>query len=401
MPGITAHQGENNRDQVIIRGNSSSADFFVNGVRDDAQYYRDLYNLERIEALKGPNALVFGRGGAGGVINRVTKEAGFTPLRELSLQGGAFNHKRAAVDLDQPLGGKAAFRLNAMYENSNSFRDRVGVERTGVAPTLTIAANSATRLRIDYEHFLDHRVADRGIPSFRGRPADVDPTTFFGNPDDSRVRARVHLGGASIAHQASSWSLENHSLIGDYDRYYRNYVPGAVTSDQTQVLLSAYSNATHRRNVFNQTDLVRRLATGRLRHTVVVGAELGHQATDNLRHTGYFNNTATSILAPYSSPTTNVPVAFRQSATDADNRVRTLVAAVYIQAQIVASRFLQFIAGVRLNRFDLAYHNHRSREDLGRVDTFAAPRAGVVFKPATALSIYASYGVSQLPSAGD
>ena len=75
VPGIGVHQGENNRDQVIIRGNSSSADFFVDGVRDDVQYYRDLYNLDRVEALKGPNAMIFGRGGGGGVVNRVTKEA--------------------------------------------------------------------------------------------------------------------------------------------------------------------------------------------------------------------------------------------------------------------------------------------------------------------------------------
>ena len=87
MPGITAHQGENNRDQIIIRGNSSSADFFVNGVRDDVQYYRDLYNLDRVEALKGPNAMIFGRGGGGGVVNRVIKEAGFQPLRESDVAG--------------------------------------------------------------------------------------------------------------------------------------------------------------------------------------------------------------------------------------------------------------------------------------------------------------------------
>src|SRR5256885_13198489 len=87
VPGIAAHQGENNRDQIIIRGQSSSADFFVNGVRDDVQYYRDLYNLDRIEILRGPNALVFGRGGGGGVINRVTKEAALTSAYEFSLQG--------------------------------------------------------------------------------------------------------------------------------------------------------------------------------------------------------------------------------------------------------------------------------------------------------------------------
>ena len=102
VPGITAHQGENNRDQLILRGNSTSADFFLNGVRDDVQYYRDLYNVDRIEALKGPNSMTFGRGGGGGVVNRVTKEAGFSPLREFTFQGGSFQNKRVTTDFDQP-----------------------------------------------------------------------------------------------------------------------------------------------------------------------------------------------------------------------------------------------------------------------------------------------------------
>ena len=98
VPGVSVHQGENNRDQIIVRGNSSSADFYIDGVRDDVQYYRDLYNVERIEALKGPNAMIFGRGGAGGVVNRVMKSAGFQPLGEFSLQGGMNGHKRATAE---------------------------------------------------------------------------------------------------------------------------------------------------------------------------------------------------------------------------------------------------------------------------------------------------------------
>ncbi|HXT51064.1 MAG TPA: TonB-dependent receptor plug domain-containing protein, partial [Thermoanaerobaculia bacterium] len=94
LPGVSLHQGENNRDQVVIRGNSSSADFFVDGVRDDVQYYRDLYNLDRVEALKGPNAMIFGRGGGGGVINRVTKQAAFGAAREVTVQGGSFDGRR-------------------------------------------------------------------------------------------------------------------------------------------------------------------------------------------------------------------------------------------------------------------------------------------------------------------
>src|SRR5262249_35685147 len=189
VAGISAHQGENNRDDVVIRGNRSSADFFLNGFRDDVQYYRDLYNLERIEALKGPNAMIFGRGGGGGVLNRVTKEAGFTPLREVSLLGGSYSTQRFATDFDQPLNDKVAFRLNGVYENSDSFRNYVNLERFGVNPTLTIASSPQTKITLGYEHFRDDRVADRGISSFQGRPADIAISTFFGNPNDSRVRA--------------------------------------------------------------------------------------------------------------------------------------------------------------------------------------------------------------------
>jgi len=174
VPGITAIQGENNRDQLVIRGNSTSADFFLDGVRDDVQYYRDLYNLDRVEALKGPNAMMFGRGGGGGVVNRVTKEAGSTPIREITLLGGSFGNKRFTADLDQPLSDKVALRLNAMYENSDSFRKFVNLERHGINPTLTIAPAKRTKITLAYENFRDDRVADRGIPSFQGKPVDVD-----------------------------------------------------------------------------------------------------------------------------------------------------------------------------------------------------------------------------------
>src|SRR4029450_5090354 len=110
--------------------------------------------------------LIFGPRGGGGVIRRVTKEAGFPPLREFELLGGTFGTKRFTADFDQPLNDKIAFRLNGMYENSDSFRDFVNLERYGIAPALTIAATKATRISLDYEHFHDDRVADRGIPSF-------------------------------------------------------------------------------------------------------------------------------------------------------------------------------------------------------------------------------------------
>ena len=75
VPGIHTTQGEGHRDAVVIRGVRTTADFYQNGLRDDVQYYRSLYNVEQVEVLKGPNALLFGRGGTGGLINRVSKKA--------------------------------------------------------------------------------------------------------------------------------------------------------------------------------------------------------------------------------------------------------------------------------------------------------------------------------------
>lgn len=401
VPGITLHQGENNRDQIIVRGNSSSADFFVDGVRDDVQYYRDLYNLDRVEALKGPNAMIFGRGGAGGVVNRVTKEAGFDASREVTLQGGTYDSKRVTADVDQPVGEKVALRLNGLYEKSGSFRDGVELKRFGIAPTVTVQPGEATKITVGYEHFRDDRVADRGISSFQGRPAGVDVATFYGNPDDSHVKAIVDLASAAFEHRIGGLTIRNRTLFGDYDRFYQNYVPGAVTADGSRVALTAYNNATRRRNLFNQTDLTYGLRTGDVKHTLLAGFELGRQVTDNFRSTGYFNGSATSISVPYGNPTVSTPVTFRQSATDADNHLRANVSAFFVQDQVELSPALQVVAGLRFDRFALDYHNNRNGDDLARVDDLVSPRAGIVFKPDPALSLYGTYGVSYLPSSGD
>ena len=401
VPGITSHQGENNRDQLVIRGVSSSADFFRDGVRDDVQYYRDLYNVDRVEALKGPNAMVFGRGGGGGILNRAMKEAGFTRVREFALEGGSLRNRRVTGDIDQPINNKFAIRLNGVYENSGSFRRFVGLERYGINPTLTIVPGTNTRVTVSYEHFHDARVADRGIPSFNGRPADVPIETYFGNPDDSHVRANVDLFSSLVTHQVGKFTIRNRSLFGNYDRGYQNYVPGAVNAAKTVVTLTAYNNATKRRNFFNQTDFTYFATTGRVKHTLLAGVEFGRQTTGNFRNTGFFNDKATSIQIPFDDPVTSIPVTFRQSATDANNHLNTTLGATFIQDQVELSRRVQVLGGLRFDYFDLKFHNNRTGEDLRRIDRLVSPRLGLVVKPLTPLSLYASYSISYLPSSGD
>jgi catecholate siderophore receptor len=402
VPSITMGQGEGHRDAPTIRGNSSTADFFVDGVRDDAQYFRDLYNVDRVEALKGSNAMIFGRGGGGGIINRVSKEAEFATVRSLSLEGGSFDHKRGMLDVGQALGSRVAGRFNGMYENSGGFRSFSALERSGVNPTLSIAAGANTSVRLSYEYFRDHRNVDRGMPSLDGRPSPAAIETFFGNPDVSYADARVHSAGATIDHRlASGLTIRNRTRFTEYDKFYQNVFPGAVSSAGTQVSLSAYNNAHTRSNLFNQTDVTTSVVTGPLRHTVLVGAEIGRQVTDNFRNTGYFNDVTTTSLAPFASPTVQTPVTFRQSATDANNHVAANVSALYAQNQIELSSHWQAIAGLRYERFDLRYHNNRDDANLRRDDHMLSPRVGLVFKPVEAVSAYSAYSVSHLPSAGD
>jgi catecholate siderophore receptor len=406
VPGVGMGQGEGNRDTPVLRGNSSTADFFIDGVRDDVQYFRDLYNVERVEALKGPNAMIFGRGGAGGVINRVTRQADWSTGGEASVQAGSHDNRRIALDLGRPINPAVAARLTGMYENSGSYRRGVRLERYGVNPTLAFMLGDATPLRISYEYFHDDRTADRGIPSFGDRPVATSASTFFGDPGLSNSVADVNAATSVLDHAfRNGLLLKNRTHVAAYDKFYQNIYPGAaVSADGTTASLAAYNNATGRRNVFNQTDITLAAATGGIRHLLLAGAEIGRQTTENFRETGYFTSmgpNATSYSVPVSAPSVSVPVAFRQSATDADNHSVATVSAVYAQDQLELSSRVQAIVGVRVDRFDVDARNNRTHAEFTSTDSLVSPRAGLVFKPREPMSLYASYSLAYLPRAGE
>lgn len=408
VPGMGVAQGEGNRDTPVFRGNSSTADMFIDGMRDDVQYVRDLYNVEQVEALKGPNSMIFGRGGSGGVLNRVTKQADGYNHRELSLQVGDDERRRGTVDFGQGINPAAAFRVTGLYEKSSNHRDGFELERSGINPTLALQPGDNTMATLGYEHFADDRVADRGIPSFQGRPVETDPSTFFGNPELSPVRARVDALNGGIEHVfANGVTLRNRTRLADYDKYYQNVYPGVVSldaDDQQQVSISAYGNETLRRNAFNQTEVVFEASTGTVVHTLLAGAEIGRQTTDNFRHTGYFDSVGPdqrSVLVPVADPRVDLPLSFRQSATDADNHSVATTRSLYMQDQVELSDRWQAILGVRLEHFEVELTNNRNGERLSSNDDLFSPRAGLVFKPVEPLSLYASYSLSHLPRAGE
>lgn len=403
MPGVGMAQGEGNRDTPIVRGNASTGDFYVDGVRDDAQYFRDTYNVDRVEALKGPNAMIFGRGGAGGVINRVTRQAGWAPVRQFDAQVGSHDNRRVSADLGMAFHPAVAARVTGLYENSGSYRAGVTLEREGINPTLAIALGRNTTLRASYEFFRDRRVADRGVPSVNGRPVDTDAATFFGDPAQSSSAADVNMASATIEHHAGRGiSIRSRTNFGAYDKHYQNIFPGAVTG--TTVNVSGYDNRTGRHNFFNQTDLIITRRTGRIGHVIAAGLEAGRQVTDNFRRTAFFRTlgaNVTTTAVPLSAPTISLPVEFRQSATDADNSGTATIAAVYAQDQLALSDHVQAVVGLRFDRFNVDFRNHRTGAAFTSRDGLLSPRAGLIYKPIAPISMYASYSLAYVPRAGD
>jgi catecholate siderophore receptor len=421
VPGATPGTGEGNRDQMTLRGNNSTADFFVDGIRDDVQYFRDLYNVDRVEVLRGPNAMIFGRGGGGGIVNRVGKRSTLVPYRQLIGSGDSAGGLRLTGDIDQPLSATAGLRVNGVYENGDSFRRDVDLERYGINPTAGILVGPDTRVDLSYEYFHDRRTADRGVPSDArdgaatiGNP--VEPLegfdrTFFGDPNRSFARADVHVGTFALEHQFSdALTLRNRTLYGDYDKFYQNIYPNAPVTDRDgagpqdlTVRLSAYNDTTTRRNLFSQTDLVWQGKLAGIDQTLVAGVELGRQTGHNQRRNGVFaagDTSPTFIDQPITDPTVDVPaITFLENG--ANNGITTDVAAVYVQEQLRPTTWLEILAGLRFDRLRIEIDNRVSGVEFARTDELWSPRLGVIVKPNAGLSLYASYSRSFLPQSGD
>jgi catecholate siderophore receptor len=435
-PGVAVHQGEGNRDELVIRGVDSSANFFVNGFRDDVQYFRDIYNTQSIELLKGPAAIIFGRGAGGGVLNRTLKEADGTRVYEATAQTGSWGDRRVTLDAGQAINENVAARLNVFYEGADAFRDFNHLERYGINPTVTLTPDDSTKIKLSYEYFHDDRTADRGNPSQQvvGGASRFNPTTpfapngdfstFFGSPALNKAIATVQTGMAIIEHDFNNGlTVRNGTIAADYQKFYQNIYPangallGAVNPADTTVNLGAYQHTTNRDNVFNQTDFVYKTWVGAIHHTLGFGTEFGRQTGVDIRNTGDFPSSnpfglSNTFVANPFAPTYFGPVTFihHSTATDIGDGVKAAdsnskyalnIQSGYFRDQIDIARGLQLIGAVRYDRFDMSALDMNTNINRARLDNLVSPAAAVVVKPRDDLSIYGAYSISYLPSTGD
>ncbi len=407
VPGASAAQGEGHRDQVVLRGNNSTADFFVDGLRDDAQYYRPLYNLDRLEVLRGSNAMTFGRGGGGGVINRVTKRPRFETF---GVAGGSVDGFGAwSVDADAnlaPAEGVAA-RLNATREEFANHRDAFGGRVYAVNPTVRASVGPRTDLNLSYEYVDDARVVDRGVPSTGGRPVRGYRDTFFGVRGVNRLGLEAHLARATVERRfGEDVAIVGRLLYGDYDKFYRNVFPATAVDAGGAVGVQAYLDAQRRENLLGQVDLTWAASTGPVTHAVLAGVEAGGQRTRSARLNGFFDGAAGATMG---GRQVGVPLAVRFLAPVPVFRrgtgERTTRSVARFQAALLQDRMtlgpVDLLAGLRFDRFELESLNLLGAERFGRTDELWSPRLGLVAHPVPPVSLYLSYGRSYLPQSGD
>ena len=398
VPGVGFSHGDGQRDQVTIRGFSAIADQFVDGLRDDALYFRDLSNIEQIEVLKGPASVLYGRGSSGGLINRITKKPGVN-LSEVGLTLGRWNQRRGEFDLARaPQDSAVSYRLTGTVERADSYRDQQFLDRKALAASVLIKPSSDTSVLLQADYLKDSRLTDFGIPAYQGRPVNVSPGTYYGaaNARDVDVsRAEVASLGATLNHRISdSLSLRNALRYYDYSLDRNNTLVGSVNEKAMRASLTRGNVQRDESGFFNQTELTQKLEFAGVKHQLLYGFEFGRQSKDLLSYSRA--NVATVSLFNPVLPTLPLRIDGKPAA---DNHSVFKVASAYLQDLVTISPQWKALAGVRYDRFQQETHERQpGKPDLSRTDTAWSPRVGLVYQPSSAWSYYASWSKSFQPS---
>ena len=410
-PGVNTSQGEGHRDAIVFRGVRSTADFYMDGIRDDVQYYRSLYNLEQVEILRGPNALLFGRGGTGGIVNRVTKKGQIDEeFGSIDLGFDTFGAYDFSFDFNTPLSDNMALRVNAHNDYLENHRDYYDGDRYGFNPTLKIQLGEKTSLDLSYEHANHERFIDRGVPTASGVPVEAFEKITFGDPDINVTTLKADIVKGILSHEFSD-TLKGNIVVqhSDFEKMYQNLYASGYDATTNIVTMDGYRDPTERNNFIVSGNLVSEFNTGSIGHTVLLGAEQVDTENKNFRFNTYFSNTQDD------NETFNVtrPMNFATNAagqassvdftTDLSNKTTSdiKVTSFFIQDQIDLSDQFKIMLGGRFDSFDITVVDVDDAVTTSRKDEEFSPRAGLIFKPQENTSLFVSYSESFLPRSGE
>ncbi len=401
VPGISLGGGEGGvaiSDRPFIRGFDSRGDISIDGIRSSVGS-NESFNLEQVEVTKGPGSSYTGRGSTGGAINLVSK----TPKAENFIEGGATLgtgwYKRGTADVNQTLSNSAALRVNLMWQDVDEIagRNEVFDNRWGVAPSLSLGMNTATRFTLSLYYLEQDQMPDYGHPfdPRTGQPAAVDRNNFYGLLSRDFRHTSDASATAKLEHDFNdSLTLRNQLRYAYSENDYlvtRPQVTAAQAAAGT-VQRNTISRNADSESLVNQTDLISKFALADTKHTVVTGIELGKE---EVRNRAYTLSPSSVVGAAGSLANPNPNDAYAGTISPSGTRTDTLTTnyAVYAFDTVELSPQWEVSGGIRYDLFDTS--NSAWQGSNAGLFNYSG---GIVYKPLSYGSIYASYGTSSNPS---
>lgn len=441
VPGITISAGEGGQigDNINLRGFSARTDIYIDGFRDRGQYTRDTFYLDSVEVLKGPSSMLFGRGSTGGVINQSSKKPDLNERGEVTASVGTDDYYRTTLDINEPIADNAAFRIAAFGQDVQSTRDVIHNKDFGLAPSLRLGIGEPTEFIFSALIQRDNDIPDYGVPLIRSdrtantisKPLDSTSENFYGYLDD-HFDQDVDSFNATIKHKFNdSMVLSNRT---QYTQYLTVASPSplsaavvvvvgaatgtgaAIPTRETPLAMIRASRQDRDRTINdstigNQTDLVFKVGSGEIRHTITTGFEFDIDRYDNDTNTWLTSNNARFINLD------NPVNGYRggDNYKSSDTQVSADTFAVYANDQIDFGSHWKVVGGLRWDRFH-ANVDQVAYTSAGAIDTsisngsprtysgdqtakMTSVRAGVIWQPSDVQSYYLSYGTSFNPSA--
>ena len=402
---IAAGEGGVTGDSLTLRGFAARTDLYLDGVLDNGQYVRDSFFIDKVEVLKGPSSMLFGRGSTGGVINQISKKPkrGEHDLQgEVGLTYGSDSFKRLDADAAVSLAPGVQARVSAVAQDADSYRDFNFTDRQGIAPTLAVSLGADTKLTVLglFQH--EDSVFDYGVPMYRGKPADVPLSQFYGYADDRLQTYDTAIGTLLLDHTFSAdFKMRNALRYGDYERNYRTHLFGTVT-DTGVTSTVARSQALRRgeqTTLINQTDFEVKSPLAGMPNTLIFGFELGRQ-TNLFLNKNSTGETDIAIFHPVLTPTVGAGLASDFSgALDSNSDRVAHTAAAYAMDEVEFAPHWKAVLGMRYDVFKVEQDDRiNNANDFANTDKKWSPRAGLIWQPGETQSYYLSYGESFNPS---
>lgn len=388
-------------DSLRIRGFDASNDFYLDGIRDDSQYIRDLHNIERIEVLKGPAAVLYGRGGQGGIVNRVSKLPIAGHTSSIEAQGGSNDLRSLYADLSTDPTDNISLRLNMGNQDNNSFRDGVSGNRQLFAPSLSWQLTPDLNWLVQYEYSRYNRTPDRGIPGVNGRPADVSRSTTYGDSRDY-IDDKTQSLRSKLAYELNAnWQLRETLGVFKLDSDFDNTYVTAYTPSTNHVTRQRWQQDLTTLNIFNNVELEGGFSTFGLEHRLLTGLELGSQRRDPKLYTATAVAQGGRVVPPLdlNQPNRNLSHTGRMS-LQSNNHTEVDSRAIYVQDQLRLNDQWQILAGLRYDRFEVDTKSKLLNTQQAVKSHSTSPRFGLVWTPLEHHSFYASWSKTFSPAGG-